>query len=64
MAAAAFCRRITPVHTPFDGDVVFAASTAPEASGIGPLGLLSTGSAAVYALEQAIERAVSRRVES
>ena len=64
MAAAAFCRRITPVHTPFDGDVVFAASTAPEASGVGPLALLSTGSAAVYALEQAIERAVSRSVGS
>jgi L-aminopeptidase/D-esterase-like protein len=59
MAATALARRITPVNTPVDGDVVFAASTAAETQPIGPLALLAVGSLAAHALEQAIERAVS-----
>ena len=54
-ASAALYRRITPVATPFDGDIVFA--TAPTSGGVeastAPLEAL-----AVRALEQAIERAV------
>ena len=57
-ASAALFRRITPVGTSFDGDVIFA--TAPTASEV------STPAAqvealAVEALETAIERAVRTR---
>ncbi len=48
-AANALARRISPVHTPFDGDVVFAVSTAPSAVDV---------LAAQHALEEAITRAV------
>jgi L-aminopeptidase/D-esterase-like protein len=58
MAATGVARRITPVHTPFDGDVVFAASTSPEPQAIEPAALLALGAVAAYATEQAIERAV------
>jgi L-aminopeptidase/D-esterase-like protein len=57
-AAAALYRRITPVGTMFDGDVVFA--TAPlgsEVSAPAP----QVEALAVLALEQAIERAVRTR---
>lgn len=58
-ASAALFRRITPVGTPYDGDVVFA--TAPCVDGIvaSPLQLEAM---AVGALELAIERAVRTRV--
>ncbi|HSJ15706.1 MAG TPA: P1 family peptidase [Longimicrobiales bacterium] len=59
MAATALARRITPVHTPIDGDVTFAASTSTEAAGIGAVALLGLGSAATDALERALERAVT-----
>jgi L-aminopeptidase/D-esterase-like protein len=59
MAATGVARRITPVHTPFDGDVVFAVSTSPEAAELPPAAVLALGSAAAYALENAIERAVT-----
>jgi L-aminopeptidase/D-esterase-like protein len=53
-AGAALARRITPVGTSFDGDVIFA--TAPlEAPSASPL---QVEVLAVHALEQAIERAV------
>ena len=58
LAATGVARRITPVHTPFDGDVVFAASTAPEPSATGPAALLALGAVAAHAVAQAIERAV------
>jgi L-aminopeptidase/D-esterase-like protein len=57
MAATGVARRIAPVHTPFDGDVVFALSTAGSVSTIHPSALLAIGSTAASAVEQAIERA-------
>ncbi len=61
MSGAAMGRRITPVHTPFDGDIVFAVSTSEEAAPVSPPELLALGAAGSYALEQAIERAVTVR---
>jgi L-aminopeptidase/D-esterase-like protein len=59
MATNALARRITPVHTPFDGDVVFAVSTAAEPEELERRELLGLGSAAQHALEEAITRAVT-----
>lgn len=58
IAATAVARRIAPVHTPFDGDVTFALSTAAEAYDLSPALVLTLGTLAAYALEEAIERAV------
>ncbi|HEX7052275.1 MAG TPA: P1 family peptidase [Longimicrobiales bacterium] len=58
-ASTAVARRISPVHTPFDGDVTFALSTAPEGRELSPAFLLTLGVLAAHALERAIERAVS-----
>jgi len=57
-ASAALFRRITPVGTPYDGDVVYA--TAPCADGI-VASPLQVEAMAVGALELAIERAVRTR---
>ncbi|HUH13221.1 MAG TPA: P1 family peptidase, partial [Longimicrobiales bacterium] len=57
-ASVALARRIAPVHTPFDGDVTFALSTATDAREQPPAELLRLGETAAFALEQAIERAV------
>jgi len=54
-ASAALYRRITPVATPFDGDVIFA--TAPMADGVAA-SLAQVETLAVRALETAIERSV------
>ena len=54
-ASAALYRRITPVGTAFDGDLVFA--TAPFEGGVAA-GAPRVEALAVLALEQAIERAV------
>jgi L-aminopeptidase/D-esterase-like protein len=59
MAGAGVARRITPVNTPFDGDIVFALSTSPEPAAVDPRELLALGAAAAWAIEQAVERAVS-----
>lgn len=66
VAGNALPRRIHPVHTPFDGDVVFAASTAgmDAAPGDEPASLpsaqvLAVALAAQEALEEAITRAVT-----
>jgi len=65
MATAAFPRAISPVNTPFDGDVVFVVSTGEVALGgenggtLSPENLLSLGVTARIALEDAIRRAVS-----
>lgn len=59
VAATAVARRITPVHTPFDGDVTFAVSTAPEPRELSPAFLLTLGVLAAEALGHAIERAVT-----
>ena len=57
-ASAALYRRITPVATPFDGDVVF--GTSPIAGGVdAPLARIEA--LAVRALETAIERGVRTR---
>lgn len=54
-ASAALYQRITPVGTPFDGDIVFA--TAPVAGGV-PATQAQVEALAVIALSDAIERAV------
>lgn len=59
VATNALARRISPVHTPFDGDVVFAVSTAPEEGEATSREVLSLGAVAQDALEQAITRAVT-----
>ncbi len=59
MATNALSRRITPVHTPFDGDVVFAVSTSAEPEEMDRREVLRLGSAAQHALEEAITRAVT-----
>lgn len=59
VASNALARRIAPVHTPFDGDVVFAVSTAPEAGESPASEILALGAAAQSALEEAILRAVT-----
>ncbi|NJD18460.1 MAG: P1 family peptidase [Gemmatimonadetes bacterium] len=59
VAANALARRVSPVHTPFDGDVVFAVSTAPETAEVSAAELLALGVAAEHALEEAITRAVT-----
>ena len=61
MAANALARRITPVNTPFDGDVIFALTTSGETRELAPPDLLALGVRAGHALEQAIERAVTER---
>jgi L-aminopeptidase/D-esterase-like protein len=58
-ASGALHRRITPVATPFDGDIVFA--TAPVDGGVAA-NAAQIEALAVRALEQAIERAVRARV--
>ena len=57
-AANALAARIFPVHTPFDGDVVFAVSTAPEVHDMEPVDILRLGAGAQQALEEAITRSV------
>lgn len=59
VAATAVARRISPVHTPFDGDVTFAVSTAPEPREVSPALLMTLGVLAAEALDRAIERAVT-----
>lgn len=59
VATTAMARRINPVHTPFDGDVTFAVSTAVEPREVTPELVLTIGTLAAHALEVAIERAVT-----
>jgi len=58
-AATGMARRIVPVNTPFDGDVTFAVSTAPEAVELPSSVLLVLGILGAEALARAIERAVT-----
>jgi L-aminopeptidase/D-esterase-like protein len=58
MGSSAIVRRIAPANTVFDGDVVFAVSTAQEAGELPPAELLALGTAAQLVLEEAILRAV------
>ncbi len=59
MATAALPRAISPVGTPFDGDVLFALSTGGEAPELPPAELLALGVLARTVTERAIRRAVS-----
>ena len=59
MGSSAIVRRIAPANTVFDGDVVFAVSTAQEAREFAPAELLSLGVCAQLVLEAAILRAVT-----
>ena len=52
-------RRIAPVHTPFDGDITFAVSTAPASEPHSPGRILALGAMAADAVAEAIERAVT-----
>jgi L-aminopeptidase/D-esterase-like protein len=56
--SAAVTRRTAPAHTPFDGDVTFAVSTAASAEPARPALILALGAAADQVLAEAIERAV------
>lgn len=59
MAAAALARRISPAFTPFDGDMIFALSTADEPEPTLSPDVMAWGTVACAALETAIERAVT-----
>jgi L-aminopeptidase/D-esterase-like protein len=56
--SSAIARRTAPAHTPFDGDVVFAVSTAAHPRTTPPGLRLALGAAAADVLGEAIERAV------
>ena len=58
MAQTGFARAIHPVHTPLDGDVVFAVSTGRKPSAIPILGLTALGSLAAHCLARAVARGV------
>jgi L-aminopeptidase/D-esterase-like protein len=59
MAADGFARSLRPVHTPFDGDLVFALSTGKrEVSGVRLREVLRLGSLAADCLARAIARGV------
>ncbi|OLF81429.1 peptidase T4 [Maricaulis sp. W15] len=59
MAQDGLARAIRPVHTPFDGDVVFALSTAAKPLGEGgEIALARLGSAAADCLARAVARGV------
>ncbi|HSL71900.1 MAG TPA: P1 family peptidase [Longimicrobiales bacterium] len=58
-SANALARRIAPVFTPFDGDIVFALSTANEPASIDAPARAALAAAAQFALEVAIERGVT-----
>lgn len=60
IAATGLARRISPVNTPFDGDMVFALSTAERPERISAAEVLALGTAARDTLEVAITRAVRR----
>lgn len=53
-------RRVRPAATPFDGDMVFALSTAGEPADLPPAEVLRVAVRAEAALERAVERAVRR----
>lgn len=59
--SAGLARRVTPYGTPFDGDVVFAVSTAEDEEGPDPARLLSLCSAGADVAAAAVVRAVAPR---
>jgi L-aminopeptidase/D-esterase-like protein len=60
MGSSAIVRRIAPANTVFDGDIVFAVSTAADGRELPPGELLSLGVVAQLVLEEAIVRAVAK----
>ncbi len=58
MAQDGLARAIRPIHTPFDGDTVFALATGTGAP-TGPTGLLQLGTAAADCLARAVMRALT-----
>ena len=58
MAQTGLARAIYPVHTPLDGDVVFAASTGRKPLADPMLGLTALGTTAANCLARAVARAV------
>jgi D-aminopeptidase len=58
MAQTGLARAIYPVHTPLDGDVVFAASTGRRSLGDPLLGLSQLGTVAANVVARAVARAV------
>ncbi|HSG50308.1 MAG TPA: P1 family peptidase [Longimicrobiales bacterium] len=61
MAAGAMPRRIRPVNTPFDGDVVFGLAPSRHERPLSDRAVMTLGDAAREALEEAITRAVLLR---
>ena len=59
MAAGVLPRAITPVNTPFDGDVLFSLTTAEAVENVPAEELLALGVVARDVTEEAIRRAVS-----
>jgi len=59
MAAGALPRAISPVNTPFDGDVIFSITTAEAVEEVPAEEMLALGVAAREMTEEAIRRAVS-----
>lgn len=59
LASGALARAISPVNTPFDGDVLFALSSGDSRDDLPPGQLLSLGVTAREVAERAIRRAVS-----
>ena len=58
MAQDGFARAIYPVHTPLDGDVVFAAATGAKALADPLYGLAELGMVAANVMARAIARGV------
>ena len=61
IASTGMARRISPVNTPFDGDVVFAVSTAVEEESASSGRVMALGTVARDLVEEAVERAVRPR---
>lgn len=62
LASTGLARRISPVNTPFDGDIVFALSTASTPESTTPGRVMSLGTVARDLVEEAVERGVRRGV--
>ena len=58
MAQSGMSRAINPVHTPLDGDIIFALSVGEKRLENGPLGLAALGAVAANTLARAIARGV------
>ncbi len=58
IAQTGMARAVNPVHTPMDGDIVFAISTGDRRLANGPLGLGILGAVAANTLARAVARAI------